>query len=337
MSLRALLSHALLCVLALAFAWRMAHRAEETRGGPTSRVLLEANKGDVVALEYRWPRGTAKVTSAGADKDRAVTVELSREIEAAKPKQADVLDAGPPAAVPPPQREDARFPAGKSVLLGLEALEPLKTRRTLGEVDAARLQSMGLTSPERSLVVTMKNGKQLVLDVGEASFGGQGRYARVQGDSVVHLLESVLGTAFEGAPDAMMEKRVLPVPVEELLGYRARFGDKEGAYLHRDREQSALRKFVPKDEPSSTAAEPAKVMTTLRNLRGGKLVADAKLAGSVVASFSVDIVNKQAPVKLEVRERSDGAGHLITSGEWTWELGETQAKELLDDLETLLP
>lgn len=349
MSPRALVSHALLCVLALVFAWRMAHRVEEKQGGPTSSVLLDAAKGDVVAVEYRWPRGTAKVTSAGAAKDRTLTVELSREIDAPKekPKKKAAADAGPEVEVidagiveeapAEKKREEARFPAGKSVQNGVEALEPLKTRRTLGEVDAGRLQSMGLATPERSLVVTTKNGKTIELEIGESSFGGQGRYARVKGETIVHLLDSVLVTGFEGAADTMMEKRVLPLQVEEIAGYRARFGDKEGVYLHRDREQSAKRKFVPKDEPSSMAEEPGKLMTTLRNLRGGKLISDDKLAGSAIASFLVDVVDKKEPAKLEVLERTDGAGHLIRSGGWTWELGETQAKELLDDLETLLP
>jgi hypothetical protein len=348
MSPRALVVHALLCAVAVVFAWRLAHRVEEKQGGPSSITLLDAAVGDVVTVEYRWPRGTTKATSAGSGKDRVVTIDLAREIEPPKekPKKKTAGDAGPAAVdagapadgVPLEKKhEEARFPAGKSVLSGFEALEPLKTRRTLGEVDAGRLKAMGLEAPERSLVVVTKSGKKLELEIGEASFGGQGRYARVKGDSTVHLLEGALATGFEGAADTMMEKRILPVQVEEVRGYRARLGGKLGSYVHRDRQQTAKRKLVPVDDPTSTADEPGKVLTTLRNLRGQKLVTAPTLAGSAVASFEVDVVDKQAPVTIEVLERTDGAGHLVRADAWTFELTETQSKELLDDLEALLP
>lgn len=367
MSPRTLIVHALACVLAVGFAWRMAHRVVEKQGGPSSRTLLDAAKGDVVSVEYKWARGTSKVTSTGAEKNRVVVVDLAREIEPPKDKDKDkkdkdkkdkdkkkddaktdagpesVADAGPSDASEAPvekKREEARFPAGKTVMNGVEALEPLKTRRTLGVVDAARLKSMGLDAPERFLVVTTKNGKTLELEIGESSYGGQGRYARVKGEQDVHLLESVIATGFEGAADTMMEKKPLPLAVEDIAGYDVRFGDKSAAFVHKDREQSAKRKFVPKDNLESSADEPGKLMTTLRNLRGGKLVADESMVGSAVASFKVDVVDKQEPIVIELHERVDGAGHVVRAtvskgNAWAWEISETQGKELLEDLEAL--
>lgn len=360
MSPRALLVHLVACVVAIVFAWQMAHREEKKTGGPSSRVLLDAEKGDVVSVEYRWARGTSKLASSGAGKDRSVVVDLSREVEDKKKddkkkdkkddKNADagpedaVADAGVEGspAVAEKKREDARFPAGKSVMNGLEALEPLKTRRTLGEVDADRLRAMGLDKPERFLVVTTRSGKKLELEIGESAFGGQGRYARVKGEKDVHLLESVIATGFEGAADTMMEKKPLPLGVEEIEGFDVRFGDKNGSYVHKDREQSAKRKFVPKDDQASAADEPGKVMTTLRNVRGGKLVTDASVIGSAIATFKVDVVEKKDPIVIEVHERIDGAGHVVraaTSKEnvWSWEMTETQSKELLEDLDALFP
>lgn len=357
MSPRTLIAHALACLFAVFFAWRMAHRVVEKQGGPSSRVLLDAAKGDVVSIEYKWARGTSKLTSTGAEKNRVVIVDLAREIEPPKekkpkkdakgdagPEANDAVDAGTDVSAAPVEkkREDARFLAGKTVMNGVEALEPLKTRRTLGIVDAARLKAMGLDAPERALVVTTKNGKKLELEIGESSYGGQGRYARVKGEQEVHLLESVIATGFEGAADTMMEKKPLTVAVEDITGYDVRFGDKQGAYVHKDREQSAKRKLVPKDNLESTADEPGKVLTTLRNLRGGKLVTDESVVGSAVASFKVDVVDKADPIVIELHERVDGAGHVVRAtvakgSAWTWEITETQGKEILEDLEALLP
>jgi len=143
MSPRALWVHAIVCVLAVVFAWRMAHRVEEKTGGPSSRTLLDAAAGEVVAVEYTWARGTSKLTSAGTGKDRVVTVDLAREIEPPKEKKPAkdakgdagpedaASDAGPsgdaseaPVAPVEKKREEAKFPAGRTVLNGLEALEP---------------------------------------------------------------------------------------------------------------------------------------------------------------------------------------------------------------------
>lgn len=370
MSPRALIIHIVACVLAVGFAWRMAHRVVEKQGGPSSRILLDAAKGDVVSVEYKWKRGSSKVTSSGSDKERIVVVDLAREIEPPKDKDKDKAkekekdkskkddargDAGPeatdpdagvadaPADVPvEKKREEARFPAGKTVMNGIEALEPLKTRRTLGKVDAARLKAMGLDAPERFLVVTTKSGRKIELELGESSYGAQGRYARVKGEDDVHLLESAVATAFEGAADTMMEKKPLALGVEDIAGYDVRFGDKQGAYVHKDREQSAKRKFVPKEDLSSTADEPGKLMTTLRNLRGSKLVADEGVVGSAVASFKVEVVDRKEPIVIELHERIDGNGHVVRATyakgvAWSWEVTETQGKELLEDLEALLP
>ncbi len=344
MSPRALIGHAVFLVAALAFAWVQGHRVEEKKGGPTSTVLLDAKKGDVVKVVYTWPKGSSTVESKGADNARTVVVDLSREVEkkpekkpANKPAAADAgpatesADAGT-AQEAPPAREEVKFPGGHGVIRSLETFEPLKTRRTLGEEDAARLKAMGLDKPERSITVTTKSGKSVTLDVGESAYGGQGRYARVKGDSVVHLLEPAAVTGFEGSPETLMERRVVTADIDEIEGYSVRFGDKTAAFVQKDREQSAKRKFYEKDK--ADPSEPGgKLMTTLRNLRATK-VADARSAGSAVATFDVDVAGRPQQ-KVEILERVDGTGHLVKSGDWLFEISETQSKDLLDDLAAL--
>jgi RNase P/RNase MRP subunit p29 len=278
------------------------------------------------------------VESKGKDNARVVTMAVSRELEpvAKKKDPKDTkADAGPSDenTPPTPQREDVSFPAGKTVLTSLEAFEPLKSKRTFNDVDAERLKSMGLDKPERSLVITTGTGKVLELEIGESSYGGQGRYARVKGQTAVQLLEPAVSTGFEGGPDSLMEKRVVLASQEDIAGYTARFGDKEMNLVQLDREQQAKRKVVPKDDLTSTSEAPGKLLTTLRNLRVTK-AADPKIAGSAVASFSIDAPG-YPPEKFDLLERTDGEGHLIKSGPWLFEITETQGKELLDDLAAL--
>jgi hypothetical protein len=358
---RALLAHLALAAVALVFAWVQGHAAEEKKGGPSSTVLFEAKKGEVTSVTYGWPRGTTRVSSKGAEAGRAVVVELDRELEVKDGKSkkkkpdtpADKDGAEGPAAegaaaegaaeakgdaeVAPaaPAREQARFPGGRGVMGALEGLEPLKTRRSLGPVDADRLTAMGLASPERTLTLSTASGRSLTIEIGESAYGGQGRYARVKGQDAVHLLENTLVTGLEGGADTLMEKRMVPAGVEDILGFAARLGDKERAFVHNEREQAARRRFVPKEDRSSVRDEPGKVMTTLRNLRAHRLAADPAVAGSAVAAFIVDI-DGRAPLKVEVIERIDAEGHLVRSDGWLYEVSETQAKELLEDLAAAL-
>lgn len=369
MTSRALITHLIFAALALGFAWRQANAVQEKGGGPSSMVLLDAKAGDVSEVTYTWAKGSSRVSSTGAEAARRIVVDLEREVEPKKDDKAkkdgqeaksgtdgkpaeetksdqqntDGKTAGAEAApgaasesLPPVlSRERSRFPGGKGVSGALEGLEPLKTRRTLGPVDEERLKAMGLAAPERTLTVTTKSGQTLVLEMGESAYGGQGRYARVKGDAVVHLLEPGVVTGLEGSAESLMEKRILSADVENIEAFAARSGDKEKSFVHLEREQAAKRRFVPKEDPASTETEPGQLITTLRNLRAQKLVADEKSAGSVVASVRVDIEGR-GPVGIEVLERADGAGHLVRTEGWTFEISQTQGKELLEDLDAAL-
>jgi hypothetical protein len=319
-----------------------ANKVEEKQGGPSSVTLLDAKKGDVVKVVYTWPKGTSTVTSKGKEAARAVVVDVARDVDPPKkpePKKdpkKDAPDAGPAEEAPPPVKETAKFPGGKTVASSLEAFEPLKSRRTLGEVDADRLKAMGLEKPERSLTVTTANGKTLTLEIGESSYGGQGRYARVKGEKVVHLLDPAVTSGFEGGADTLMEKRVVTANIEEIAGYTARFGDKDASFTQLDREQSAKRKWVAAGDKAQEANEAAgKLMSTLRNVRATKL-ADAKSAGSAVATFVIDVAGRDKQ-KIEILERTDGEGHLASVDGWLFEISDTQGKELLDDLAAVFP
>ena len=337
--------HVLLCALALGFAWQQAHKEKEKKGGPSSVVLLDAEKGDVTGLAYTWDKGSTKTVISGKADVRSAVVDVDREIpKKAPPKKKD--DHGKeeaPAAIanePPPEREAVTIPGGKNVLSAVEAIEPLKTKRTLGVVDDARLDAMGLKTPLRTLTVTTKK-KTLVLELGEQSYGAQGRYARVKGDNVVHLVDAAIATGLEGGADTLLEKRVITADLENIAGFSVKSAAKNGAWSHVDKDQVSTRYFAKRDEPGVKDEAAGKLMTTLRNLRGSKLAAKEVVAalGAVVVSFAVDVDDAGAIV-IDVVERGDVSDdqkstHVVRVGRWVYELTATQAKELLDDVEAL--
>lgn len=363
MTARALVAHLVFAALALAFAWRQAHTAKDRGVGASSVVLLDARAGDVAKVGYSWPQGSTSVATEGSGPARSVVVELDRlredpsaskkdsKPEASKESAAGAAasgaDAGPTpndpastdgppeAIVAPPTREQARFPGGRSVVAALEALEPLKTRRTLGFVDAARLKAMGLDAPERSLTITTTGGASLVLDVGEQAYGGQGRYVRVRGDSAVHLIDTAVVTGLEGSLDTLLEKRLVTLDIEDVVTLKASAGGKTRAFMHADREQPQKRRFVSQDDPSAASDAAGKVMTSLRNVRGTKLLGEADLAGaSAAAVVQIDVAERPS-MTVELIERS-GGGYAARSGAWVWQVSETQARELLEDVTGVL-
>jgi len=334
--------------MAMALAWRAAHTVRE-RTGPSSTTLLAAEAGDVASVDYTWDKGTTRVQRDGA----TLVVSVDRELppgpagkgdkkadngDASKGAEANA-DAGATAAVeaaaaPAPTREQQRFPGGKPVGNAVKALEPLRSKRTLGVVDDARLTAMGLAKPARTLAVTTRSGRSLVLELGDASFGSQGRYARVAGEPVVHLIDAAVVAGFEGGVDALVDKQPLSAELEQVRGYALRAGDRAATFVHVAREQPSKRHFARRDDTSAKDGPATKLFGTLRNLRGTKLadaaVADA--AGSVVAAFAVEA---SEPFLVEIVERGDGGGHLARVQPWTWELSTTPAKELLDDVDAV--
>lgn len=337
--------HVVLCVVGLGFAWQQAHKETEKKGGPSSTVLLDADKGDVTGVVYTWDKGSTKTVVNGAGSVRSAVVDVDRELaKKTPPKKKDDHgnDVAPEAIAndAPPERESVTVPGGKNVLSAIEALEPLKTKRTLGVVDDARLEAMGLKAPQRTLTITTKNKKTLTLELGEQSYGAQGRYARVKGDSVVHLIDAAIATGLEGGADTLLEKRLITADLEDITGFSYKSGDKSGAWTHVNKDQVSTRYFAKKDDPTAKDETAGKLMTTLRNLRGNKLAAKSVVdaLGAVVVSFTVD-VSGAAPVVIDVVERADAdadkGAAAARVGRWVYELTATQTKELLGDVEVL--
>ena len=354
MSRKALWIHVALCAAALGFAWRMHTRVEQKKGGPSSVTLLDVAAGDIEEVRYSWDKGATVVKSAGAGEDRVAVAEVDRELPAPKkdpkkdpkedPKQdpkegdqkekADVAAATAPES--PPARETGRGPAGKPVHTALEALEPLRSKRTLGEVEADRLPAMGLDKPLRVLDVKTRSGKSLKLEIGEQSYGAQGRYARVAGDKVVHLIDAAIVSGLEGGVDQLLEKRLLTAPLEKIRAYEVTRAGGRASFLHMERDQTSKRYFARTDDPQKKVEAAAKLMTTLRNLRATRLASTeaAASAGELAASFAVDVGGTSRVI--EVVQRGDQDGHLLRAGTWVFDMTATQDKELFEDIDAAL-
>ncbi len=331
--------HVVVCVAAMAFAWTSAHQVAEKKGGPSSVTLLDVDEGAVTRVTYTWDKGQTIASLSGEGKARVAEVKVDRELptkgkddkkDKDKDKDKDGADAVPEALSEPPARETATIPGGKGVLSAIVALEPLKTKRSLGVVEGDRLAAMGLKEPLRTLEV-MAGKKTLTLEIGEASYGAQGRYARVKGSPEVHLIDGAIVSGLEGGVDALLEKRMVSAELDDIVGFSVAHGERSGTYVHVDREQASKR-FVADAAASTVKKDGAgKLLTTIRNLRATKLADAGVAAGAVVVTIDVDVVGGKKHIELV--EKAEGEGHLLRSGAFVYEASATQARELIDDVD----
>lgn len=329
--------HAVFLVGALGLAFVASERKAE-RGGDAEFVLFDVQPAALSRIEYAWPNGTATVDVGGSEKARALAVHVARTIEKkASAKDAAAPDGGPEGAADEPARtEESRFQGGRMVERAAEQVAPLKARRSLGEVDAERLKIMGLEAPERTL--TVKAGdRSITLEIGESTYGGQGRYARVKGERRVVLLESSIVSGLEGGPMQLMERRVVAAAPEDVVSATLKSGDRVGRFVQVDREQPQKRRFARADDPTAESEEANAFVSTLRGLRVVKYVqADELPATTEAGAFALELTEGR---KLDgvVLEKADGSGHLVRVGPWTMELSTAQGKELVEDLAAALP
>jgi len=302
-------------------------------------VVVALDPADIVSVTYHWPEGENKLLPEGKGNERSVLVQSA--VDAKKPtSQPSSAPASQPASAPasqPVERERAQFPAGSSVLKSLEAMAPLKVLRVLGDVETARLGQMGLSSPQRTLTVDA-GSKSYALEIGDTTYGGQGRYARLRGKPEVYLIANATVLGLEGPAPRLMEWRLLPTELEHIVAIDVKSGSRNGAFVQVERAQESKRHFAPAATPEERSDEATNLVGKLRGLRATKYLTEAPAPGSATeaATFAVKLDNG-APVTLQVLERVDGKGYSVRAGRWLAEVAEAQARELVEGAAAALP
>lgn len=195
--------HAAMATLALAYAGHVWLQGAQ----PTAKA------GEVELLACA-PERLQTVTVRGKDKTVAVHFEDEGRggwIEVKAPKRDAVA---PPGGVTPTETRD--FAASAQISRLVEALTPLKAQRALGVIEAAGLKELGLAwtagpaaeanagadpakardAGAQETVEIVCGERTLTLQLGAASYGGGGRYARnANGGEVVLLAEGWVGDA----------------------------------------------------------------------------------------------------------------------------------------------
>lgn len=328
----------------------VAHAAWQTRGaGPeaaTTVPLAELSADAVSFVEYTGPAGVVQVTpsrghgalqwqvSFAAAESPPTGVAVDDETAAAGdggPAAADAPPATPP-PVPLPLVAPQRFPGGRTLGRALEALAPLTARRSLGVVPPERLAALGLLEPARSLRVSSVDGRQFSFALGDATYGEQARYARLEGRDEVLLLDAAISRGLEGDAAALMETRLLVVDAAEVVSLDVVGAGKRGRFLQQERDQPKKRHFVREDAPDQRVDEAEGVLTTLRGLRSQAYVSPERVSEAQLRAEVTLELSDGETLGLKLFEGADGQEYFAQVGEWVATIGNVRGRALLDDL-----
>jgi len=316
-------------------------------------VLLEADVDELQTATYRWPNGTTQVLREGKGKARVYVITLTHSFDAAADKRATEAMSDPknrlamktgadPAQIEKAAREAVApgplavetltFPPGLFSIASIQKLTPLRARRGLGELPAAEIKDMGLDSARRSLSVSAR-GRTLVLDVGNETFGGQAYYARSQADNSVYLLDAELVRVFETTPRAMMDPRIVTVPLSDVVGLVLEMDGRRSEFVQKNKDQFRARYFARKDDPEKKAEAVDGLNSTFVGLKAAEFLAVAPV-GKVLASIRF---LREGAEPHEVRvQQNDAGGYTIISGRWIAPLPEADARKILEEVRAAL-
>ncbi|HUR41411.1 MAG TPA: DUF4340 domain-containing protein [Verrucomicrobiae bacterium] len=317
-------------------------------------VMLQAEVDELESITYRWPQGETRVLREGRGKARVYVVTLTHSYDpAAEARKAAAMadpstrmalksgadpkeiEAKAIAAAPaqPLVTETKTFPPGLFPIAAIQKLTPFRARRSLGEVPDAELATMGLVAPQRALRVAAR-GREVALDVGNETFGGQAYYARMPGSDEVFLLDAETVRSFETTPRNMMDSRIVAVPLADVTALELESGGRRAAFVHVNKDQFRARYFAREDSPERKSEAVEGLNSTFVGLKAAQFI-DAAPPGEELALIRF-LRGSDAPHEVQLLRNADGSGYTLRSGRWIAPVPEADARKILEEVRAAL-
>ncbi len=275
--MRSVLLHGVLAVVGLAAAFHVWRQERSPHaGGRQDVVIWDCDPDRFESVTWYGERQRVTLARQGEGDRATLWVTSVREPPEPEPSATSALEGGPDGgaldggdgggadagvggshghrhvrrkrARERPERTERRFVAGQLAEDYLERLLPFRAVRSLGTVEEALLEEIGLKEPAERLVLRC-GGKERSFALGGTAYGTGDRYLREVEGGPVHLLRAALVTDLRGAEARLMQRdlhRFEPTEVERLT---VRFGEAERTLWHRNRLDPKRAEWVDASEP----------------------------------------------------------------------------------------
>lgn len=350
---------ALLVVAVWAWVVFSSPETEESKG----RVVLDVEKEDLHKLVYdggrkkveavpRKPDGfTLRITETvhkPAPTDKKTSPEDKKpdaeKAGAATPDggtPADGGSAGGDGEEPAPMSTETNvssYRASSEFGRALERLLPLVAERTLGRLEADKLEEFGLADAERTLTVESR-GQSVSFAVGDASYGGATTYVRQLPGGPVYLISSSLLRSIDIRPPRFMERGLIGAKRQAIEAIQVATLTSERELIRKGEGRQAT--WVAADSPDTANALFANWVNNLLRLGAEEYLGDEDVPpmnNQATVTFrkgdeTLDVL-ELAAAKAE-EDKKDYYARSKHTGTWV-RVRRTQAENVVSDIGTIL-
>jgi len=237
MTLRQVLVQAALATAVLGLAYFTWQRGPEM--APDEVIAVDIAKSDLVSLRYD-------------DAEKHTWVELNKTSDENGPLTTVHLGpAAKPTNPKAPLAGEAKTP--ERVVRGSDAADklfasftPLRASRSLGVLDAAKLKELGLTSSQKRITLTLRNGKRTFV-ISPAPPGGSLPYLRDEASGNVFVVPRSFLSDFQAAASMLVERKLHGFRIEEADRLHITLGAVQREYVVTRDEKSV--RIAPASEP----------------------------------------------------------------------------------------
>lgn len=229
---RAYIAHATLAVIAIILAALAAWMPTAT-GEDDSVVMVPGKPEKLSRVEWYEELYQVVLTRTG-DAGEDIKVSVTKKEK-------------PPAEGEAPPAVEKTYPGSKKAKELFEQLAPLKGARSLGHLDEAQLEGLGLVDPANRLVLR-SNGDERTVELGSATYGSGDRYARAQNGEVFLLRSGTISGLSNGAA-SMLDRRAIAVESEKVRRVTITVGPRGREVIQRYAEDPKKAFFADPAEP----------------------------------------------------------------------------------------
>lgn len=186
-------------------------RQDPDAPGADKPTILDAQKGDIRALEYASRTATTSVTF--------------KKDASGKEYAWFVVDQN---------GHKRSFVANDAFAKTLESFAPFKGLRSLGRLSETELKATGLDRPERKLVLGLAAGARS-FEMGGRTSGARDHYVRAKGQSEVFLVASSQLGDLEFPEGRFMQRRLREEPLTNISKVQLESNGKSKILFHKNR------------------------------------------------------------------------------------------------------